>query len=670
LVACPHCGGALPPDGPEGLCPACLLRAARASPLPERAGQYDILDELDRGGMGIVYRARDRGLDRLVALKMIRSGEFATAEARSRFLAEVNFVSRFEHPNIVRIYDANVSLDGSPYYTMPWVEGGSLAKHLERFREPRRVARLMATVARAVQFCHDAKPEPVLHRDLKPENILLGPDDHPYLADFGIAKALGRDGGTGSGAIVGTIEYMSPEQASGEPVGPATDVWGLGALTYLLLTGSPPFGTGRLPELLYRIRYEQPTPPRQRVRSIDRDLEKICLRALEKDAKRRYLSAADFADDLERFLRFEPPAPLPEEKWKTAFRWARDHPLASIGITGTFLVLAIAAVSTVWLVRDQSRELLRSAKQVNALLAQAQAGAMLNQLREYADRVQRATVDISKHATYSDAAGLGLPPDLGVYASAFDGMTLFSTEGHALARWPLPVERLAGKSFKFRDYFKGADRLGLARTPATFVAPAYRSEPDGTFEFAFSAPVFDAAGIFRCVLLAMHGTDSTFGPVLINDPQSGRVTVLLGPHGAERDDPVGDPPSGQVFMLVHPSLHHGDAEELPRKYADRLRRSFGASAAPGEQFATVSATPVVEDRYHDKLDTHGQRWLAAFAPVGSTGYVVLVQSRYEDAVRVSRILATRVLRAGLPLGAAVLLLWAVMLRVTRRRLQS
>jgi hypothetical protein len=262
---------------------------------------YEILEELGRGGMGVVYKARQTRLGRLVALKLLRGGGPWSPEAVRRFDAEARTVARFDHPNIVRVYDSGEHA-GVPYLALEFMAGGSLAQRLRSGPWPaRKAAKLVAQLAGAVEYAHRQK---VIHRDLKPANVLLAEDGTPKVADFGLARLLDHDGGTVSGEPMGTPCYMSPEQAGGRPeaIGPATDIFGLGAILYELLTGRTPLQGGSVGEVLQEARHGRVSPPRVLRPRIPRALERICLRALSPDPAGRQGSAAELARELRWFL--------------------------------------------------------------------------------------------------------------------------------------------------------------------------------------------------------------------------------------------------------------------------------------------------------------------------------------------------------------------------------
>ena len=398
---CPRCGAPLS-GATGGVCVLCAGRLAldsAGSPDQEdapkqgaRLGDYELLDELGRGAMGVVYRARQLSLKRVVALKVVQSGQFASEGERKRFLAEAELAATLDHPNIVPVHEVGTA-EGRPFCAMKFVEGRSLAAMLgegfcarrqcEAHRPPPRLlpgargccvtaAALIAKVARAVHHAHQRS---VIHRDLKPANILVDAAGEPHVTDFGLARRLGTHSSlTLTGSPLGTPAYMSPEQARGEKtVTTASDIWSLGVMLYELLAGHPPFEAENVPALLRKIAEEEPEqlanydlrftretgsgassgkPVVNRkseiVNQIDPDLATIALKCLEKEPARRYASAAELADDLGRWQRNEPILARRTTGWERALKWTARHPRQAAMVLALHLVLLVGAVGVLW----------------------------------------------------------------------------------------------------------------------------------------------------------------------------------------------------------------------------------------------------------------------------------------------------------------------------------
>lgn len=298
--------------------------------LPRRIGEYELDREIGRGGMGVVYLARQMRLNRQLAVKMILRGPLASQGDRDRFLAEAQAAARLDHPGIVPVYQVGED-HGRMYFSMKYIKGPTLSELLDHGpMEPQRAAQLLAKVARAIDFAHQ---HGVLHRDLKPSNILIDEQGEPHVTDFGLAKqTTDAHSMTQPGAIVGTPAYMSPEQAAGHrgSVGPASDVYSLGAILYHMLTGTPPFQATSPVDTVMKVIEQDPVPPRQHNRQVDRDLEIIAVRCLQKPPDLRYDSAAALADDLEAYLHHEPIAARSGRLTQVVSRWFRETHHATV----------------------------------------------------------------------------------------------------------------------------------------------------------------------------------------------------------------------------------------------------------------------------------------------------------------------------------------------------
>ena len=379
MRACERCGAPLGRHLGEGLCSRCIARYSLLGPEtggPEktvteagatidseglnggrdstgvgpvsktRFGDYELLEEIAHGGMGVVYRARQISLKRIVAVKMLLFGQFAGKAAFDRFRAEAETAARLQHPNIVAVHEIGET-GGQPYFSMDYVAGRNLAELVrDRPLPARQAAGYVRTIAQAVQYAH---AHGVLHRDLKPANVLIDESDEPRVTDFGLARQLAGDSGlTLTGQVLGSPNFMPPEQGAGKQarVGPASDIYGLGALLYYLLTARPPFVAETFEATLAQVLNTDPVAPRQLNPTIPLDLETICLKCLEKDPARRYASADELADELGRFLRDEPIHARSIGPAGRAWRWCRRKPaLAAMAAAVVTLLLTVTAVS-------------------------------------------------------------------------------------------------------------------------------------------------------------------------------------------------------------------------------------------------------------------------------------------------------------------------------------
>ena len=358
---CKTCGSVLPQDLLAGHCPACLVQVSLGceAPLepdefsigafPRSFGDYEVLDEVARGGMGVVYRAQQISLKRQVALKMILSSQFASRAAIDRFRTEALTAASLQHPNIVAIHEVGEA-EGLPYFTMDFIEGRDLAEVVRSGPlPPKRAARYVEQVSRAI---HHAHQRGVLHRDLKPANVLIDAFDQPRITDFGLAKKFPASASsftgdpplTQTGQALGSPNYMAPEQTSGgaAEVGAGADIYSLGALLYHLVTGRPPFAAGTIAETVHQVLFYEPARPRVLNPTLPADVETICLKCLEKEPSSRFPTAEAVAEELARFLRDEPIATLPLGRISRTWRWCRrNRAVAALGMLAGFLAFSV-----------------------------------------------------------------------------------------------------------------------------------------------------------------------------------------------------------------------------------------------------------------------------------------------------------------------------------------
>lgn len=398
---CPECGSELPPAAPQGLCPQCLLKAGLSSesdvdrddrasstddtayspppgaadtgsetmpspspgigpqnsvPSPDQppgtriryVGDYELLEEIARGGMGVVYKARQVSLNRVVAVKMILAGQLATDEEVQRFRREAEAAANLKHTNIVAIHEVGQH-DGQYYFSMDYVDGKNLAQLIkENSLHMTELIQILEKVADAIHWAHQRG---TLHRDLKPANVLVDKDGEPHITDFGLAKRIDKKGDlTQIGTAMGTLAYMPPEQALGrwDIFGPTSEVYSLGAILYEMLTGRPPFVGGTSFETLRQLQESQPVSPRRRNPRVPPELDTICLKCLEKQLHGRYPTAHALAEELGRFLRQEPiharPPSLPRKAWS----WLQHHPWAITQVAAVLLLGLFWAAYGLW----------------------------------------------------------------------------------------------------------------------------------------------------------------------------------------------------------------------------------------------------------------------------------------------------------------------------------
>lgn len=500
-TVCGKCGAEIPADARPGSCPACLLetglgllvdepvagggdpgrddatrrrvekKAVRPAKLLADFGDYELLEEIGRGGQGVVYRARQKSLNRTVALKVIGLGSWATESHLKRFRLEAEAAARLDHPCIVPIHDIG-ERNGCCYFSMNFIEGGQLDQVVRSATadsscgedspmSARQAAELIAKVARTVHHAHE---HGILHRDIKPGNILLDRNGEPHLTDFGLARLLDTESSvTRTIDVLGTPSYMAPEQAVGETkrLTSATDVYGLGAVLYQLLTGQPPFAGGTTYETIRLLLDKEPRPPRLLNPKIDRDLSTICLKCLEKDPNHRYSSALALSEDLEHWLKHEPIRAKRSGIFTHTRKWVRRNP----ALVGTAAVCLLLGAASIWLLRqpDWTRQISAATKKLllspeeaaeQAKLRQALVQYPELQFEVYQSHLKQSPTDIEERLYPILATRVGL--DTKILA---DELSKF---GQALTRDPYASnDERACAEYLGKDYAE-AERLFLA----------------------------------------------------------------------------------------------------------------------------------------------------------------------------------------------------------------
>jgi WD40 repeat protein len=471
---CSTCGLTLPRGSAESGCPHCLLQLALwggDAPEPESGstsalpppsagrffGDYELLDEVARGGMGVIYRARQISLGRTVALKMVHPGQLASPEAQLRFRMEIEAAAQLNHPHIVPMFESG-DVVGTHFFTMRLMEGGHLGKdiaqHVPASRPKRSRSRShpfllpgfstqdFIAIVRAVQHAHQRG---VLHRDLKPSNILLDEAGRPHVSDFGLAKLLTQDGGlTQSLSILGSPAYMAPEQAAGETASltVGTDVYGLGAILYELLTGVPPFRASTPLETLRMVSDEDPVPPRTLDAEVDPDLETICLKCLRKAAGQRYESAEALARDLERWMEDRSILARPQGRMERVWRWCRRNPLAATGAVALTIAVIAGTVATnlaAWKIRSanqRTESLLRrmQLQRADELLSEGETSRGLAILAHLVRQDPHTTTTITRLQSAIESRGFYLPEtETAAYGATFAATILQTNRSAWLA---------------------------------------------------------------------------------------------------------------------------------------------------------------------------------------------------------------------------------------------
>jgi serine/threonine-protein kinase len=677
MTECGACRASLITTGWGELCAACALLDGISSERP-LIGDYERFHLLGEGSMGAVYLAKHVGSDDVVALKLAKAELLERPGGLELFRRQAKTESALQHPHILHVQGVG-SHEGRPFMVMPLMEGGTLAEaeNIACFAEPAARLELLLTLARAVQFAH---ARGVLHCDLKPDNILFDGAREPRVSDFGMARHIGEAGVSESDAVQGgTRGWMSPEQVRGEALTTASDVFALGLILQWLDAGELPFGDGE--DFDARVQGDPIPALRSWTPELAWGLHAIAHRAMHREAEERYDSAAALVEDLERLKAQRPLRGAPIPLWGRAWYWAQRHTGAR---TALFALLSLFSVLTLYTAATQRAELRDAVLDMNAYAASGQAAAVLYQLKEYADVIEQAAADPAVQALThgprrvrkgpSDAPGsnpcqlqtaLEDPAVMARYADKFS--TLFVLDADGCSRARISEERThedyVRTTYDWHDYFSGALADAARPDRATHVRAAYRSSISQLIKFAVSTALFED-GKWVGVITGSKIAASTLDlPRTKRSDTSDQMTVLIGPFEGERTLQHEPGARSGFTFLAHPRLARGQKVMLEPALSLQLTRSFRAPAN-ARQFELVTALPFPRRDFVDPL--LGGRWLAAFAPVGATGYVVLVQTRDAVAIRPSNSLA-RIAVALAGSTAALLLVYGCFWRWRRSR---
>jgi tRNA A-37 threonylcarbamoyl transferase component Bud32 len=567
---------------------------------------FAIEAELGRGGMGVVYRARQAKLNRTVALKMVLAGGHASPQERTRFLAEAEAVAAVQHQGIVQVYELGTCGD-QPYFALEFCPGGSLAGKLAGTPLPARdAAAMVERIARAVQAAHE---KGIVHRDLKPDNVLFAADGTPKVTDFGLARRVEGDSGlTRTGAIMGTPSYMAPEQAAGKKeIGPAADVWALGAILYECLTGRPPFRAATALDTVVQVVSDEPVPPRKLVPGLPRDVETVCLKCLQKEPGKRYGSAVALANDLNQFLDGKPITARPVPAWERAWKAAKRRPAVAAALAAAIL----AVVSVVAVVLAKNAELKQERDTANDLRYEAE---VRNETIRTLNRNVEKALESSEEERKKAHARLGKAVEAVEKTLARAGTARWAREPALAAERRQVLE----DAVAFYESFKDADAADpLVRRQA---ATAYRRVGGLYLLLAENGKAITALARARAIderLVAEYPSDPGYSADLAE-------SLMYVGHAANGDGRMDDAKAAYRAAAVA-----GRAALAGRPGDDDIRRTLVACLI-GHAFSTMrsdraAAAGLVREAigHADELTTRpdarfASRALAAYAYAGAT----------------------------------------------------
>lgn len=593
--------------------------------------EFGNIEYIGQGGMGVVYKAYDKNFDRWVALKFSAPSHLIGAAGVERFRTEAQSMARLRHPNIVTIHETGEH-EGRPYFVMELIEGTPLSECVDEYIiRPREAAPLVETVAMAVHHAHQRR---ILHNDLKPANILLNEESRPHVTDFGLARRLGEGAASSAtGTVGGTAGYMSPEQIDGREITTASDVYGLGAILYTLLTGRAPFHGKTVQETLKQVQNADPTPPSVLNPKVDSDLEAICLRCLKKHRSERYVSASSLAHDLERYRNGTETIARPWTRRERVVSWCRRNKVQAGLVTGVVAVWIFAIVMALSVAHARKTHLLQLTTENAGFAAKDLAQTALLQLRHLARNIELVSASgrLAASLTNDDRQGLdeivkSLCNDQSV---PFNTCYVINRDGIMVAHAPR-ADYMLGGDFSWRDHFQGAKAKTAVPTGSTIhVSRVYRGRSDNVYKFAVSVPILDRHNNFLGTIATSVTTDSSMGPVFLHDDS--RKVALIAPTDINSPEELR---SNKHVIVYHPGYRKGiDPVEFPA--IDRIKVKPAQSSQQPE-LAQPKPSIFQDNNYADPAASvapeYAGRWIAGFAPVGNTGFIVAVQERFEDAV--------------------------------------
>jgi predicted Ser/Thr protein kinase len=597
--------------------------------------EFSEIEYIGQGGMGVVYKAYQKNFDRWVALKFSSPSHLISAADVERFRAEAQSMARLKHPNIVTVHETGEH-HGRPYFIMELIDGKSLHDRIKEFLDrPRDAAALMETVAMAVHHAHQRR---VLHNDLKPANILLDEEGQPHVTDFGLARRFGEDvDASATGGVEGTASYMSPEQAEGKEITTASDVYGLGAILYTLLTGAPPFRGETVQETLQLVRNEIAKPPRALNPRVDSDLEAICLKCLNKDKSQRYVSASALAHDLARYLKGDETVARPWTRRERVVAWCRRNKAEAGLVTAVVAIWIFAIVMALSVAQARKADLLQATLSGASFAAKDLATTALLQLRSLGRNVDIATADGRLAALLAKDDRNGLQQIVLDICSdqpiPFKTCYVINRHGIMVAHAPR-ADNLIGGDFSWRNHFRGARALGAKGAGGSvYISRVYRGRSDNFYKFAMSAPILDAKKNFLGVIATSVITDASMGLVFLHEDK--RKVALIAPTDTDNPEIALASGTDNYVVLYHPGYRKGvDPVEFP--YIKKIGLKPAPVDDPQFQLSDSKLQISPDDNYLDPVSSvakeYAGRWIAGFAPVGNTGFVVVVQQRFADAV--------------------------------------